>query len=56
MTDAQKAKVGEAPAAFPGLQLLGDDTAMGVCVDGVCAMPGAPLTDTVAEKADPGSA
>ena len=52
MTDSQKATGVEAPAAFPGLQLLGDDTAMGVCADGVCAMPGATLPAPTAEKGD----
>ncbi|UNK69825.1 hypothetical protein [Microbacterium sp. H1-D42] len=52
MTDAQKAPGGEALAVLPGLQLLGDDTAMGVCVDGVCVIPGSTVTAAGAEKRD----
>jgi len=48
MSDSRTPDAGDALTAFPGLQLLGDDTAMGVCADGVCQMPGAP---TVAPEA-----
>lgn len=51
MTDEQKPR-GEEAVAFPGLQLLGDDTAMGACVDGVCAMPHTQIADPVATKRD----
>ena len=52
MTDAQRAHGEQKPAAFPGLQLLGDDTAIGACVDGVCGVPGTTSSDEVPEKAD----
>lgn len=52
MTDQRKTLGDAASGPPPGLQLLGDGTAMGVCIDGVCAMPGAPVADSVAEKAD----
>ncbi|MBY6060583.1 hypothetical protein [Microbacterium esteraromaticum] len=52
MTDAQRVDGGEGLAPLPGLQLLGEDTAMGACVDGVCAVPGASPASVGAEKAD----
>lgn len=52
MSDAQKAHGEEALAALPGLSLLGDDTAIGVCADGVCAVPNTHHTDPVQSKRD----
>lgn len=52
MTDARKNPGDEALTAFPGLQLLGAETAMGACVDGVCAMPGTSPSDPTAQKSD----
>ena len=51
MADSLTPDAGGAANAFPGLQLLGDDTAMGVCVDGVCHVPVAPAAgQSVPEK------
>lgn len=52
MSDAQKAHGEDALAEFPGLSLLGEDTAMGVCADGVCSVPKPHHADPVQSKAD----
>ncbi|MGF2948588.1 hypothetical protein [Microbacterium alcoholitolerans] len=52
MSDAQKVQGEAALAEFPGLSLLGDDTAMGVCADGVCTVPTNHHADPVQSKRD----
>ncbi|SJN29650.1 hypothetical protein FM104_06610 [Microbacterium esteraromaticum] len=52
MNDSQKSHGTEPLAAFPGLQILGEESDAGACTDGICTLPGSSAHAPAVEKTD----
>ncbi|WP_309127930.1 hypothetical protein [Microbacterium sp.] len=52
MTDSRTRHVERPLAPAPGLQLIGTDADAGLCVDGICVLPGQQGAMTPVEKTD----